>query len=141
MIGRRAGRGGERGSMAAELVIITPLLLVFLMLIAGLGRFIDAQGQVYGAARDAARAASLERSAGAADAAAQRAVEADLNHRCVGRPTATRVSGDAFAAGNLITYEVACEASLKGLGVFRLPSVKRVTARASAPLDVFRRTG
>jgi hypothetical protein len=25
--------------------------------------------------------------------------------------------------------------------VFRLPSVKRVTARASAPLDVFRRAG
>ncbi len=135
------GSRGERGSMAAELVIITPLLLVFLMLIAGLGRFVDAQGQVYGAARDAARAASLERSAGAADAAAQRAVETDLANRCVNRPTATRVSADAFAPGNLITYEVACDASLKGLGVFRLPSVKRVTARASAPLDVFRRAG
>ncbi len=127
--------------MAAELVIVTPLLLVFLMLIAGLGRLIDAQGQVYGAARDAARAASLERDAATADAAAQQAAEIDLNHRCVDRPRATRVSADAFAPGNLITYEVACEASVKGLGVLRLPSVKRVTARASAPLDVFRRAG
>ena len=61
------GRWSQRGSMAAELTIITPLLLVFLMLLAGLGRLIDAQGQVDGAARDAARAASLQRSGPTAD--------------------------------------------------------------------------
>jgi Flp pilus assembly protein TadG len=131
----------QRGSMAAELTIITPLLLVFLMLIAGLGRLIDAQGQVYGAARDAARAASLQRSGSAADDAAQQAAEADLAGRCVTRPRALRVSVDAFAPGNLLTYEVACEASLQGFGVFGIPATKRVSARASAPLDVFRRAG
>lgn len=139
---RRPGtRRGQRGSMAAELTIITPLLLVFLMLVAGLGRLIDAQGQVYGAARDAARAASLERSGPAADDAAQRAVDADLAGRCVSRPRAVRVSVDAFAPGNLLTYEVTCQASLKGFGVFGIPTTKRVSARASAPLDVFRRAG
>jgi Flp pilus assembly protein TadG len=138
---RRNGRCGQRGSMAAELTIITPLLLVFLMLLAGLGRLIDAQGQVYGAARDAARAASLQRSGPTADDAAQRAVDADLAGRCVTRPRAVRVSADPFAPGNLVTYEVTCQASLKGLGVFAIPATKRVSARASAPLDVFRRAG
>ena len=138
---RRNGRCGQRGSMAAELTIITPLLLVFLMLLAGLGRLIDAQGQVYGAARDAARAASLQRSGPTADDAAQRAVDADLAGRCVTRPRAVRVSADPFAPGNLVTYEVTCQASLKGLGVFGVPATKRVSARASAPLDVFRRAG
>ena len=138
---RRPGSWSQRGSMAAELTIITPLLLVFLMLLAGLGRLIDAQGQVYGAARDAARTASLQRSGPTADDAAQRAVDADLAGRCVTRPRAVRVSADPFAPGNLVTYEVTCQASLKGLGVFAIPATKRVSARASAPLDVFRRAG
>ncbi|HEX8858749.1 MAG TPA: TadE family protein [Actinomycetes bacterium] len=131
----------QRGSMAAELAVIAPVLLVFLMLLAGLGRLIEARGAVYGAARDAARAASLQRTPGAADAAAQQATEADLAGHCINRPTAVRVSVDAFAPGNMVTYEITCEASLKGLGVFRMPDTKRVTARASAPLDVFRRSG
>lgn len=132
---------GQRGSMAAELAVIAPVLLVFLMLLAGLGRLIEARGAVYGAARDAARAASLQRTPEAADAAAQQATDADLAGRCITQPTAVRVSVDAFAPGNLVTYEITCEASLKGLGVFEMPDVKRVSARASSPLDVFRRAG
>ena len=135
------GSRGQRGSMAAELAVIAPVLLVFLMLLAGLGRLIEARGAVYGAARDAARAASLQRTPGTADAAARQAIDADLSGRCVEQPTVVRVSVDAFAPGNLVTYEVTCVASLKGLGVFHMPDTKRVTARASAPLDVFRRTG
>jgi Flp pilus assembly protein TadG len=127
--------------MAAELVVIAPVLLVFLMLLAGLGRLIEARGAVYGAARDAARAASLQRGPDEADAAARQAAEADLGGRCITRPSVVRVSADAFAPGNLVTYEITCEASLKGFGVFRISDVKRVTARASAPLDVFRRAG
>jgi Flp pilus assembly protein TadG len=127
--------------MAAELAVIAPVLLVFLMLLAGLGRLIEARGAVYGAARDAARAASLQRGPDEADAAARQAAEADLGGRCITRPSVVRVSVDAFAPGNVVTYEITCEASLKGLGVFRISDVKRVTARASAPLDVFRRAG
>jgi Flp pilus assembly protein TadG len=130
----------QRGSMAAELAVIAPVLLVFLMLLAGLGRLIEARGAVYGAARDAARAASLQRTPGGADDAAQQAAEADLAGHCINRPTAARISV-GFAPGDMVTYEVTCEASLKGLGVFRMPDTKRVTARASAPLDVFRRSG
>jgi Flp pilus assembly protein TadG len=137
----RLRHGRQRGSMAAELAVIAPVLLVFLMLLAGLGRLIEARGAVYGAARDAARAASLERNVAAANDAAQQAAEADLAGHCINRPRAALVSVDAFAPGNMVTYEVTCEASLKGLGVFRMPDTKRITARASAPLDVFRRSG
>jgi len=55
----RLRHGRQRGSMAAELAVIAPVLLVFLMLLAGLGRLIEARGAVYGAASEAARAASL----------------------------------------------------------------------------------
>jgi len=131
----------QRGSMAAELAVIAPVLLVFLMLLAGLGRLIEARGAVYGAARDAARAASLQRTPEAALDAARQAAEADLAGHCITRPSVAQVSVDAFAPGNMVTYEVTCEASLKSLGVFRMPDTKRVTARSSAPLDVFRRAG
>src|SRR5690606_5351278 len=67
----RAVRGGpvtrpltrvrsERGSMAVELVILAPLLMAFVMLIVLVGRFVTVQGDIDAAARDAARAASLQ---------------------------------------------------------------------------------
>ncbi|MFN0284864.1 MAG: TadE/TadG family type IV pilus assembly protein, partial [Kineosporiaceae bacterium] len=68
----------ERGSMAVEVVILTPVLVAFILLVVAFGRYVTARGDVEAVARDAVRAASLERTAGQARAAANAAVAAGL---------------------------------------------------------------
>ena len=77
----RAARGtrGERGSMAVEVVILTPVLLAFVLLIVACSRYVAVKGEVEATARDAVRAASLERDAGAAQAAAYDVVSSSLD--------------------------------------------------------------
>ena len=70
--------GSDRGGVTVELVLLTPVLLGFLALMVLLGRIAEAGGQVEGAARDASRAASLERTTPLAAGAAQRAAETNL---------------------------------------------------------------
>ena len=68
--------------MTVEFVLVAPLLLVLMLFLVFAGRVVEAHGQIDGAARDAARAASIARSPGAAQAAADQAVSADVNGWC-----------------------------------------------------------
>jgi len=61
---------GDRGVVTTELVIVMPVLICFLFLVIAAGRLTDAKSDVVGAASDAARVASLQQSAGAAQAQA-----------------------------------------------------------------------
>ena len=58
------------------------IAFVLVLLLVRAGRVVEAHGQVDGAARDAARSASIARSPGAAQAAADQAVSADVNGWC-----------------------------------------------------------
>ena len=70
--GRRFRRArGDGGAASTELVLITPVLIAFFSLVVLAGRLTDAKGDVVSAASDAARAASLQPTFGAAHAAAQ----------------------------------------------------------------------
>jgi Flp pilus assembly protein TadG len=64
---------GDRGLITTEMVIILPVLVSFLFLLVLAGRLTDARSDMVGAANDAARAASLQTSLGAAQIQAQRA--------------------------------------------------------------------
>ena len=66
---------GDRGSITAELVIVTPVALALLCLVALVGRTTDARSQVDEAARDAARAASIARDPSDAQTVAQRSAD------------------------------------------------------------------
>jgi len=62
----RRARGGDEGFTAIELAIVAPaLLIVFGLVLAGM-RVTVSGTQVEGAARDAARAASISRTSGQA---------------------------------------------------------------------------
>ena len=63
--------GSERGTMSIEAVVLVPVLLLITMVAVAGGRIVSAQGMVEAASRDAARAASMERSVSAANAAAR----------------------------------------------------------------------
>ena len=128
-------RRRERGSMAVETVMLAPVFLLFLMFLAGAGRLVEAQGEVNGAARDAARSASVRRSFDAAGDAADRSVKAALDGRCQG--PSVSLAGSKWEEGGQVQAEVTCELDLGFLG---FAGTKRMTGTSVVPLEQFRRT-
>jgi Flp pilus assembly protein TadG len=107
------------------------------------GRVTDAEGAVDSAAHAAARAASLERDAGTAQASAQSAV----NHSLTGEGITCRMSdvtidtsGYAADLGEAatVTATVSCTADLADIALPGLPGSKTLTASWTSPLDSYR---
>jgi Flp pilus assembly protein TadG len=127
-----------------EVVLLAPVVVGFLMILVDFGVLVDARGTVQGAARDAARAGSLQRDHESADAAASAAAAADIGNTCAA--TVTQVDPDTkqpttvFDRGQLYTIEVSCTVSMAGLDWFGLGD-KTLVSYSTAPLDTFRRTG
>jgi Flp pilus assembly protein TadG len=138
---RRAGGSTrtDRGSVTVEMTLLAPVFLALLLFIVGLGRLGDARGQVTGAARDAARAASQTRDPAAARAAAQQTAQADLAGQTITcRRLTVNVDSASFAAGGTVAVTVACTADLADLTLSGLPGQHTLSSRAVAPLDRFR---
>ena len=129
--------GSERGTMSIEMVVLVPVLLLITMVAVAGGRIVSAQGMVEAASRDAARAASIERSAGEADAAARRSLAAadTANAQCSGG-----VDVGGFGRGGTVTATVSCRVELSDLGLVFLPGATTVTASSTAPVDTWRGT-
>ena len=82
---RTSSSHGQRGSLTVELVVLTPVIVLFVLLALGFGRFELAREQVVAAARAAAEAASVVPSAGDAQSAALTAatpIVANQAHSC-----------------------------------------------------------
>lgn len=132
---------------ALEVVLLAPLVIGFVMFLVTFGVLVDARGTVQGAARDAARAGSLQRDDRTANTTALATALADLGNTCSGgRPTVVQVNPitktapyNAFAPGQLYTIKVTCTVSLGGLNWFRIAN-KTIVSYSAAPLDTFRRT-
>jgi Flp pilus assembly protein TadG len=124
--------------MAIEIVFLTPVLIAFTLLVVAGGRLVARQGDVDSAARDAARAASIERSAGSATAVARTVAESSLPRGGSCAPVAVDTSN--WAQGGSVGVTITCQVSYSGLGLIGLPGSTRVQARSDAPLDQFRRT-
>lgn len=124
--------------MSLEMVLMTPIFIGFLMLLVGVGRIIDAQSQVDGAARDAARSASVARSESDAVTRAADTVAFSLNGHdwCTGGPQAETDTG-AWGPGGRVTVTVTCDAELGGLSFIGLPGTKTLTGAATAPIDTY----
>ncbi|MFF5258710.1 TadE/TadG family type IV pilus assembly protein [Actinomadura viridis] len=128
----------DRGSMSLEMVLATPLFVVFLMLLAGAGRMVDAQSQVDGAARDAVRAASIARSAGGAEVLAQEAASANLDGRdwCASGPVVI-TDTTAWGPGGRVAVTITCDVDLGDLSFIGLPGTKTLRGKALAPIDTY----
>ena len=119
------------------MILLAPVLVAFLLLVIAFGRYVSVRGEVEAASRDAVRAASLERSAGAAEDSAQRTANAALN----GWTCDPVVLGGTFTAGGTIEVSLRCHVRFNDLGLLGLPGNASVTGDSSAPLDLYRRTG
>ncbi len=102
----------DRGDFAIEAAVIAPVL--FFLMFAGLlvaGRSIQARNQAESAAQEAARAASLEQTPGAAVAAGQRALDSNVSDT-VGMTCSAAIAAASLEPGSIVEVEVTCDAEL-----------------------------
>ncbi|MGW2016832.1 TadE/TadG family type IV pilus assembly protein [Streptomyces sp. NPDC001927] len=133
----------DQGSYALETAVLAPVMIGLLLLMIAFGRVTDADGAVDSAARAAARAASLERDAGTAQARAQAAADRSLAGEGITCQNSTVVIDTAGYALDLgveasVTATIACTANLSDIGLPGLPGAKTLTASWTSPLDTYR---
>lgn len=131
----RSERGGA--SLSVEVLMWVPIALVMIGFVVGVGRMSLAQDAVTSAAGAAARAASLERDAHAAQSSARQVAASNLSNSVVSCSPTVSVDTSAFSrpAGQAGTVHatVSCVTALgPGFGS------RTLTAEGSAPLDTYR---
>ena len=129
----------SRGSATTELVILTPVLIALLLFVVGLGRLAAARSDVDAAAGDAARAASLARTADDAERDGVAAAKATLTE---GGVTCRRLFVDidraGFTADGVVSANVTCLVEIESLTGVHLPGLQTVSASFTEPVDRFR---
>ncbi len=133
---------GDVGAATTELVLVMPVLIAFLSLVVAAGRLTDARSDVVSAASDAARAASLQDSAGAAATQAQNIAEDSLageGIECVGGINVDLAyeggSGGGLERGATVHATVSCDVETGDLALLNLPGVITVVEHAWEPID------
>ncbi|MFZ3472160.1 TadE/TadG family type IV pilus assembly protein [Streptomyces sp. 4.24] len=135
-IRQRVAASGDRGISTIEMVILAPVAFLFILVLVAFGQLVEGRGAVDGAARDAARAGSIQKDRVTAMSEAVKAAEADLKGVCAG-PVTVRKTSEGFNPDGFFTVEVSCE--IRGLAMLGLDVPKVVTGRSTSPLDPFRR--
>ncbi|MYW90488.1 pilus assembly protein [Amycolatopsis rubida] len=137
----RSLRDDERGSATAELVLLTPVLIMMLLFIIFCGRLADANLRLEDAAHQAARAASLARSMANArnDAhATASAALANAGITCLSLAVTVHTAG--FRPGGIVSVEVTCTVGLSDLALLGMPGSTQLSASFSSPVDTYRGT-
>jgi Flp pilus assembly protein TadG len=112
----RRRRGDDRGSFALEMSILTPAIVALLWMMISAGRVTESASKVEGAARDGARAASINHF-GQPQQAAEKAVQNSLTANgvtCVGPPDVRMTSphGARPQPGDQVRVAVTCRVAL-----------------------------
>ena len=136
---RRRRPRREHGSATAELVLVTPLLILFVLFIVGLGRLAHARAMVNDAAAQAARAATLQYlNPGQATAAAQQTATAALQSAglaCASQSTSVDTGSDH--PGGTITVTLTCQVNLASLTAAGFPGAETLRASFTSPVDTY----
>lgn len=142
-VGRTAAGGpDERGVAVLELVLLVPAVLVMVFVVVGLGRMGMARENIDAAARDAARAGSIARTAGDAEAAATAAAsDALASHDITCSGMSLSVDTSDFRPGGWVRVNLSCTVSLSDLSGMWTPGTKTMQARGLAVVDTYRRAG
>ena len=135
---RRRRCRDDSGRTTLEVVVLGPLLILLLLFTVYCGRIVTAKLDVSSAARSAARAASLARTA---DGARQQATDAAngtlaAHSRTCGDPQITIDTTDMRPGGS-VTVSITCMVPVGDLFLSAVGE-KRMTASSTSPTDVFR---
>ena len=138
----RSRMNSQRGSVALEMAVIFPgLLLILSLLILG-GRVYTAHNAVQQSAADAARAASNARTRSVATSQARSAAINQLRQQ--GLNCAPQVSVDSSGFNSrvgttaAVSTTVTCDVPTGDLFLPGIPGTKTVSATAVSPLDTYR---
>ena len=130
---------GDLGSLTVELVVLTPVVVMFALATLAFGRLSQARQQVVEAAQAGAQAAAIGSDTSEAQQAARTAASSGIlasDHTCANPQISTNV--DHFVPGGYVVVEVTCHVELSDLLVPGLPGTTTVRASSTAPLDPYR---
>lgn len=135
----RTSRRGERGSAAIEAVIIVPVMIPLLLLVIAGGQIALARQTVQAIAADAARTASLQRTAPAAQKAALATAHHALDEQvaCTDRDVALDLKAFTTPVGTPASVSATITCRVETLGLLGLPRVT-VSAIVRSPIDSYR---
>lgn len=133
----------DEGSAAIEAAIILPSLIMFLCLAIAGGRLVTSGSKIDAAAEDGAREASIHRTAGAAQGAAQAAAAESLNDQgisCVSTSVNIDTGGLNVPVGQVGTVSVTvnCTVNLSDLLLPGVPGTRTLTSTAVSVVDQYR---
>jgi Flp pilus assembly protein TadG len=130
--------------MSVELAVVAPALILLLLLVAAGGRVVEAQGHIDGAARDAARAASLADSPAQAAQLALQAAEGDLGTSswCTAGSVQAPVigfpdGGNVVGPGADVRVTVTCNVAMSPFRLLGFGATMHFSGTGIAPLDPF----
>lgn len=141
---RLAPRDG--GSVAIEAAIVLPSLLVFVCLAIAGGRLVMSGSKIDAAAQDAAREASIHRTAADAQGAARTAAAeslADQGIACASTSVTVNTGGLNVPIGQVATVSatVRCTVNLSDLLLPGAPGARTLEATATSVVDQYRQRG
>ncbi|MFJ4151984.1 TadE/TadG family type IV pilus assembly protein [Streptomyces galbus] len=136
----------DTGALSLEAVILFPTLIMVLLLVITFGRISSADNVVDTAARNAARAASLERTGGGAGGAGERVARNVLGQQglqCTATSVSISTAGFAAPLGEpaSTTATVSCKVRLSDIGLPGLPGSRTLTSSFTSSIDSYRQRG
>ncbi|WP_394620143.1 TadE/TadG family type IV pilus assembly protein [Lentzea sp. JNUCC 0626] len=136
---RKTGSRNDRGSAAAEFVLLVPLLIGLCLAVAAGGSLVSTKLRVNDAAHQTARAASISRDLADVEglSVATGALSA-AGVQCGSLEVA--VDGD-FHPGGTITATVSCTVDIVGSDLLGIGRAHTITATGSSVVDRYRQAG
>ena len=133
----------DRGSIAVEFAILVPAFLLLIAVAGVVGRQTVAQTAIEGAAHDAARAASISRTAATAQSHGQDAAQSVLDAQGLHcDPVTITVDTSQFARpvgqAAAVTAIVSCSVAFSDIAIPGMPGNRTLSATFTSPLDVYR---
>ncbi|MEV2276818.1 TadE family protein [Nocardiopsis sp. NPDC049922] len=144
--GERPAKGGtaprhgdDRASAPVELALLTPLLIMFALLMILAGRVVGAGSTADEVAHAAARAAALERQVPQAEAAARRITAASLASQGLTCSSHTlTLDHNGLTPGGFVTATLECHVGLNDLAGLNVPSTVTISGSSTVAVDSFR---
>jgi Flp pilus assembly protein TadG len=128
-------RRDEAGFSGIEALLLLPLLVLFVDFVFFCGRAGLARQDVYGAARDAARAASVARTSDASAAAAQAAdVSLSTQQAACANPL-VQTDMSRFSRGGVVTVVVTCHIAVSDLDLLGAPGSTTLQSSYTEAVD------
>ncbi|MGH3623719.1 MAG: TadE/TadG family type IV pilus assembly protein [Sciscionella sp.] len=132
--------GADRGSVAAEVTLVAPFLVMLLVFVAVvIHRGVDARLRLDDAAHQAVRAASIERTSATATTAARSTAASALSSAgvtCASLTVDTATGG--LRPGGTVRVTISCTVDFGDALILGVPGEKRVVATAIEPVDTYR---